>query len=928
MPPRRRPPPISSAAALPSSRLPLGTPHLATSHSQDGTSVGGQSPTVLKSPATDIYALNKEKQAPSNQPPKSIQENDMAPRNVSDSATARSIAAAKLERQNKRNEEADPTMIHAVPLDKRTQQARAKKQKWQTFDYTSQPHRSTTPSDGGVSVTETRVNTFHAPSQASSLSRPVSVMSHRTSETGHSDMDRHDSNLTDQGFQIFQRRKNRRHGDLNAYEDKPEERQTTVEAAVDERKIYNVFGNALPGPDYIEANPGAHNGEIKFIQHPNGDVSARQWSAERFTWDNIGQFSNIRKKLEGQLAADRLKGETGYQASQKNTLIYFRIIAKQREANAMGRSFGAKEVNDAIPEPKAELSAAPTGLKESVSEGNPPEHSQGEKVARASPWNLDDYHSTHNPEPTPVPPSFTSHQPVPPVLGGIAYPLSTAYTPNHLRQEDPFYSNNSWQRIYGSQAPYSNVVHGQSNLAPHPTQATPSVQRPQGLNYGFHFPQIDLHNQGLPNASPFSGGNGAAKTGARQWQQSFGAQPIAPTSQGRPQYRTTGTVISSTDSDSTIATAATRPTGDAMRSIKPVTPLENRSALRDNLWKQAEAAKERSLSQGNILSRTVLYDPLQNSSPMTKVKPQEDSMKQDISPTLNRHTSRKALQHPLSIDQSSSWLQPRMIPPQPMKSASPESTTAQNLHDSSPDRNTSSQQLAYQAPVMSSPADMQLTPQNFTGPFFTGEQSHSGYNSCAKDQKTYDEQLADWWTSGQKFARQEEFYRSVTSTADRKHSTSITNSPAHLTPIGHAPTAVKYTIHKPEYNETTNRLLIPVLENLSSYVQGPPEKRRDYFSQWTQPPEWCIDRSETGNHSFFNKDWGTPPARVGRDPRYARSPWMDERTTPLRGRVGAVGVPSPGYGSFGGGLGNGIGAAGVGYVERRFGYGGSGSYWG
>ena len=59
-------------------------------------------------------------------------------------------------------------------------------------------------------------------------------------------------------------------------------------------------------------------------------------------------------------------------------------------------------------------------------------------------------------------------------------------------------------------------------------------------------------------------------------------------------------------------------------------------------------------------------------------------------------------------------------------------------------------------------------------------------------------------------------------------------------------------------------LLLPVLMNLKTYENG----ERDYFNKHAPAPAWCIDPSATGNQSFFGGDWGAPPPRVGRDPRY------------------------------------------------------------
>jgi hypothetical protein len=40
------------------------------------------------------------------------------------------------------------------------------------------------------------------------------------------------------------------------------------------------------------------------------------------------------------------------------------------------------------------------------------------------------------------------------------------------------------------------------------------------------------------------------------------------------------------------------------------------------------------------------------------------------------------------------------------------------------------------------------------------------------------------------------------------------------------------------------------------------------MSKFTPAAPWQIDNSEKGNQSFFGEDWGPPPKRLGRDPRY------------------------------------------------------------
>ena len=74
----------------------------------------------------------------------------------------------------------------------------------------------------------------------------------------------------------------------------------------------------------------------------------------------------------------------------------------------------------------------------------------------------------------------------------------------------------------------------------------------------------------------------------------------------------------------------------------------------------------------------------------------------------------------------------------------------------------------------------------------------------------------------------------------------------------------------PEHGRDTGslrHLMGPALANLQSYTERAAKPDVDYFGRFSAVPEWCIDRGPGGNVSFFG-DWGVPPSRVGRDPRY------------------------------------------------------------
>ena len=74
-------------------------------------------------------------------------------------------------------------------------------------------------------------------------------------------------------------------------------------------------------------------------------------------------------------------------------------------------------------------------------------------------------------------------------------------------------------------------------------------------------------------------------------------------------------------------------------------------------------------------------------------------------------------------------------------------------------------------------------------------------------------------------------------------------------------------------------LLVPVLANLQTYLTP-----GGYFNKHGRVPEWCIDQGINGQMSFFGEDWGAPPPRVGRDPRY--QPVLHEGTRSVYENLG------------------------------------------
>jgi len=79
--------------------------------------------------------------------------------------------------------------------------------------------------------------------------------------------------------------------------------------------------------------------------------------------------------------------------------------------------------------------------------------------------------------------------------------------------------------------------------------------------------------------------------------------------------------------------------------------------------------------------------------------------------------------------------------------------------------------------------------------------------------------------------------------------------------------------------DVAQHLLVPVLANLQTYLTP-----GGYFNKHGRVPEWCIDQSPNGQLSFFGEDWGAPPPRVGRDPRY--QPVLHEGTRSVYENLG------------------------------------------
>lgn len=745
---------------------------------------------------------------------------------------------------------------------------------------------STHPQHVDAPVVESRVNVFRAPSQANMLSCPISRVSSHTHDSSHSESDRRDSNFLElDDFQVFTGRKRARlTAAVPAHNEKPSLQYATVEATFSKRDITDVFGNELPGPGFMDGNPGSVDGQLQFVQHPNGDVSAHQWSSSRFGWENIGQFSNIRKKIEGQLAADRLKGETAWQSLQQNTLVYFRTVAKQREADAMGLPFSIKDIAACLPDTRPP-STAPTGPRRVTSKVEMPERPGTMMSRQDTQLSHTSVGNRENCAAMPPNPSFESlprSQGAPPQLDQRLDPARYfTPAPRENAKEDPFTSAATFNQPYGYNT-RSNMHDPQmTNWSAYQPWANPMAIYYPGYampnmgfsNYNYNYiPHAPRPLYGLANTGDTSGQGVGAGDGPSLQMQQPGLQRnqaqlpklnTAPFARKSPTRQTTSVDSPPRQSEST-AKATVQPAPSA--PSQAASPLDTRIAMREHVMKMGEHAKERTKSQANI-GRTVMYDPFQDQQ-MRDPTPPPEPVKQEALPSPPTHNDNSLGHFPLlglgmipGLSELSGHGQdpfPTTLAPSVRMPFNATSVLSENdLRDSSPDREW----------------------QRGTAEASSEHAVALPHNSTLKQWDA--DSLDEWLWSGNKFARQEDFHQRIMATdatpIRRTHSTS-TNTITSARPIAPPnrfkppPTNQTPSTTSPDSNILTNRLLVPVLENLASYVQGPIDKRRDYFCQWTKAPDWAIDRSATGNDSFFDHQWGQPPERLGRDPRYQPVP--------------------------------------------------------
>ncbi|KAI5208468.1 hypothetical protein E4T39_01272, partial [Aureobasidium subglaciale] len=783
------------------------------------------------------------------------------------------MATARLERQSRRIIDNYPTIPISKIVTPKTARNHASQQYWPTFDHPESSDGDSAsmslPSRTGTrqrsrreSPLDVHAKVFLPSSRESSLSRSHEVPRQDSMQLG----------LDDGDFQLVTSKKTKPSSryavGLDAHEVKMDDKPPTIAAPFDRHEINEVFGNDLPPLTYFQSNVGHEDGQVGFAMHPNGDISAQQWSQNDYQWYNIGQFSNVRRRTEGTLAVHRLNGENESHCLLQHTLCYFRAVSKQHEASIMNLPFGLKELQAAMPKVPINRPSRRVALAASIVETQ----IQSEAPARPSEKKRQTEKSSLAPDCQPWVPSYATC-----ILSNNKLPISpdalssTSFPFQHDLLSSAVDENTTSIGAYDNSShrltALNNLSFGTFSSSGNTDSAGDAFQFPTFEQFASEYSNINEHSGYLNTFLPKS----------------------APQTIESQLYSTIPT------SDFPIFLEKVQPqVASSDRSTAPM-PRNLSKASLDKIFDTATARNAPTITG----TRTVLHDPLQ-------IQPPQIAHTAPSAPMMPSYYSRMNHADPLwwsipigdtpagYIRQASSHTSNDdddeiFDPLDSVPDYTPQSRTMETIAIDLPYMTT--EELA----IYSRPST-----QNFNGPFFMG--SPDDPNGASR--KSHDQELNDWFFGGLKTVeRQDEHFQYIkaahnqASVGAHKPRSGPTGAPSFSTnngkrqehigtssyptmngkrqePIGtpFVPSVNGTRQESEPFNEVTTRLLMSTHESLSQYTQGPIEQRRGYLAPFGNPPEWCVDKSASGNNSFFSEDWGQPPERISRDSRYRPLP--------------------------------------------------------
>jgi len=576
--------------------------------------------------------------------------------------------------------------------------------------------------------------------------------------------------------------------------------------------LSSIFGERLPDSTFLTQNEGAFDNQVVFVLHPNGDVQAHQWVARSYQWVNLGQYSYERKRIEGQLEKEKLRGQKIGGGLPPNTVQYFLAVAKQREQDCKNNSTDVPQIP--FQAPVASLSELET---------------------RYPPQRVDASSGHYASLPSAGSSTFTT---LPKMKATTAMTtVATAPQQHPSMNTNPFIDDPLIVRPADNQIEFnecaSSPTPANSNLSlitqrqivgdDHNKDTIDKGKSVATAEQMDRLPTDPLRTHGTHGPSSAIAGPSVSE-GHDYWAAESIQGPDAS------QKRVCGQGQEQMPSD--LWSHQGQPTSYAFQMA-----LSGKEALRFELESHKLSRQDSSslsappIGLENIRPGSAILDPVRGRYGLTDAViyrvPAVDfttqqlrriggleNVSSDQSGSLSaRRVLREGEVEPVWLDRQSSIFQ---------KGAATSNMSNEELE------------------LFSSP-----TPQNWNGPFFPDiapKASDLLTPGSTASKKSREEELAEWWHSGNMRERQEDYLKVLQKTAAS----------------GAAPRGESSN----DWN--LDHALYPVFENLKAYVEEGTHKPRDYFARFAKPPEWCINNTPAGRNSFFGEDYGTPPARLGR----------------------------------------------------------------
>lgn len=573
------------------------------------------------------------------------------------------------------------------------------------------------------------------------------------------------------------------------------------------------FGHKLPDPVWLHSNTGKQNGELRFIQYPNRDVSAHTWSAEEFEWVELGRYSCTRKIIEGKVWSSGFLQHIRAFKGRRPSLAYFAELAKEYPRYCESRPAVVMPPLSSM-HPKNAVQQRLVPLPKPA----PPEPTRYDSLSTVS-------SSLHENE-FPTLSSLTLRDRPAPVSKHAVTTTRPGNTPQGLGApaDDPFATESSTY-------PRTNMALANPSEGPRKHMVQPD---PGKMDFDFRFPLGASVGSNLDTPSAATETERRAffveqeRSRAEKMRQSFAPSDRSDIG-SECQVKTDDTSLSAMANMLPKATAGlTVPASSVQHVPKKPWPGHGLSAT-------AMAAKA-----SNAPLQPHPNQPMQQpNESRARMLEYLNRISDERSIPVDSPQDLRGLQPPEAVNKTITNTSQMVVHDKPTSSGSQVSRSALRTSDPEPGYYENRHADIYNSLDIDGP-----TPQNFDGPFFQDDMPTQANPTVRRaTRRPRGEDLDEWWNSALLKDRQTTFSKALVGPGGGKDDKNFM---------------------------VTERILFPVYENLMSYkrIPGMPSKDPDYFARFAPPPEWAIDRSRDGDKSFFGEDWGETPRRIGRDPRY------------------------------------------------------------